>query len=478
MSAVLQPPPDPALAALHDAYARLRAGFEAERDPPYAARIDRLRRLEAMLSRLAAPMAEAVSADFGHRPAQVTRLADIMPVQLAIRHARHHLRGWMKPRRAATPLVYRPGRSFVMRQPLGVVGVVSPWNYPGLLALAPVIAALAAGNRVLVKPSEIGPRFAALLREHVAQAFSADEMRVITGDAEVGRALVALPLDHLLFTGSTTVGRQVALAAAANLTPVTLELGGKSPAIVSASADLALAAERIAAGKLLNAGQTCVAPDYALVPRARLDDFVAALRRAARRLYPRVAGNADYTSIASDRHFARLLALLDDARAQGAQVLPLHDEPLDAGGRRLAPAVVLGAGGRTRLMQEEIFGPILPLLPYDTVDEAIAHVNRGERPLALYWFGDDTAERDRVLRQTLAGGVTVNDTLFHFVIESLPCGGVGASGIGAYHGEWGFRRFSKETGVFVQGRFAGGWLLYPPYGKRFERVIDWVRRLG
>ncbi|MFO1327771.1 MAG: coniferyl aldehyde dehydrogenase [Rubrivivax sp.] len=478
MSAVLQPVDSESQRALRAAFDRLVAGFESERDPSHAVRIDRLRRLEAMLARMADPMVGAIAADFGCRPRQVTQLADIVPTQLAARHARRHLAGWMRTRRMPTGVVYRPGHSLLMRQPLGVVGIVSPWNYPGLLSLAPAIAALAAGNRVMIKPSEIGPRFSELLRDAVAKSFSADEMVVVTGDAELGRAFVALPFHHLLFTGSTAVGRQVALAAAANLTPVTLELGGKSPAILSAGCDLDSTATRLVAGKLLNAGQTCIAPDYALVPRARVDAFVAAMERAHARLYPRVAGNGDYTSIATERHYRRLLALLDEARQAGARVRSLHAEgPADAT-RQLPLHVVLDAPPQTRVMREEIFGPILPVLPYDRIDDAIDHVNAHDRPLALYWFGRDRSERERVLRQTLAGGVTINDTLWHITQEELPFGGVGASGMGAYHGEWGFRAFSKETGVFVQGPFSGGAMLYPPYGAVFERLLSFIRRLG
>ena len=479
MSAVLQAhPAAPAEPGLAAAFATLKAAFETERDPSHAVRIDRLRRLEAMVGRMAQPMVDAISADFGHRPAQVTQLADITPVLLAARHARRHLRSWMKTRRMPTSLIHRPGHNRLMRQPLGVIGIVSPWNFPGLLALAPVIAALAAGNRVMVKPSEIGPRFAELLHAQVAQSFSASEMIVVTGDADLGRAFVSLPFDHLLFTGSTAVGRQVALAAAANLTPVTLELGGKSPAILGASCDLDRSVLRLAAGKLLNSGQTCIAPDYVAVPRARLDDFIAAMRRAHARLHPSVASNPDVTSIATERHYRRLLALLDDARAQGATVLSLHAEGPSDATRKLPLHLVLDAPPRARVMQEEIFGPILPVLPYDHIDQVIAHVNAGDRPLALYWFGRDGAERDRVLRQTLAGGVTVNDTLWHIGQEELPFGGVGASGMGAYHGEWGFRSFSKETGVFHQSALSGIALLYPPYGRVFDRLSALIRRLG
>jgi coniferyl-aldehyde dehydrogenase len=287
-----------------------------------------------------------------------------------------------------------------------------------------------------------------------------------------------LPFHHLLFSGSTAVGRQVALAAAANLTPVTLELGGKSPAILGASCDMGRSVLRLAAGKLLNSGQTCIAPDYAAVPRDRLDDFVSAMRRAHARLHPTIANNPDVTSIATERHYRRLLALLDDARDKGAVVVCLHDEGPSDATRTMPLHLVLGAHEGMRVMQEEIFGPILPVLPYERIDEVIAYINRHDRPLALYWFGSDAAERERVLRQTLAGGVTVNDTLWHIGQESLPFGGVGASGMGAYHGEWGFRAFSKETGVFHQSALSGTSLLYPPYGAVFERLSALIRRIG
>jgi coniferyl-aldehyde dehydrogenase len=478
MNAVLQALPEPAVDTLRPVFERLRQGFESERDPSHAVRVDRLRRLEAMVVRMAPAMAQAISADFGHRPEQVTRLADIIPVQMAARHARKHLAGWMKTRRMPTALVHRPGHNRLMRQPLGVVGIVSPWNYPGFLALTPAIAALAAGNRVMIKPSEIGPRFSDLLRDEVAQSFSADEMVVVTGDAEVGRAFVRLPFHHLLFTGSTAVGRQVALAAAANLTPVTLELGGKSPAILGTGAELERSALRLVAGKLLNAGQTCIAPDYAFVPRARLDEVIAALRRAHAQLYPTVATNADYTSIATERHYQRLLTLLDDARAQGARVQSLHAEGPSDGTRKLPLHLVLDPTERMRVMQEELFGPILPVKTYDRIDDVIGYINAHDRPLALYWFGSDATEREHVLRQTLAGGVTVNDTLMHVSQEELPFGGVGASGMGAYHGEWGFRSFSKETGVFHQSPLSGIGMLYPPYGAVFERLTALIRRIG
>jgi coniferyl-aldehyde dehydrogenase len=381
----------------------------------------------------------------------------------------------MRTRRISTALAFQPGRCEIRPQPLGVVGVVAPWNYPYQLAIGPAIAAVAAGNRVMIKPSELTPRFASLLQDMVARAFAPEEMTVVTGDAELGKDFVALPFDHLIFTGSTAVGREVAKAAAANLTPVTLELGGKSPAILGADCDLARAADSLVIGKMLNAGQTCIAPDYALVPRAQLPAFADAMQRAVARRYPGLERNPDATSIVNERHFARLQHLLEDARVRGARVVPLADAQDAAGRRIMAPALVFEVTDRMEIMRQEIFGPLMPVLPYDSLDEAIAYVNARERPLALYWYGHDKAARDMVLGRTISGGVTVNDCMWHFGQEELPFGGVGASGMGAYHGEAGFRAFSKDKPVFHQSVLSGVPLLYPPYGRMFEFMAKVLR---
>ena len=453
-----------------------RRAFEVDRDPSLATRLDRLARVGAMTDEIAIDMAAAISADFGHRSTHVTELADVMVVRHAIDHARRRLPRWMKARRVATPLTLQPARSSVRPQPLGVVGVVSPWNYPYQLSMAPAISALAAGNRVMIKPSEATPRFAALLRHEVARRFAPDELVVVPGDSDLARAFVALPFDHLLFTGSTAVGREVAIAAARNLTPVTLELGGKSPAILAADCDLDEAVPRLMAGKLFNAGQTCIAPDYLLVHESLLDRLPDAMRRATRSLYPTIAG-PDYCSIAGPRHLARLLRLLDDARARGATVVALHAERETRDGR-LPPFAIFDVDERMAVMREEVFGPLLPVVTYRHVDEAIDHVNAHERPLALYWFGRDTVERDAVLARTLSGGVTVNDCLFHVAQEALPFGGVGASGHGRYHGEYGFRTFSHDKPVFVQSRWSGTGMMSPPYGRTFDRLARWMRWLA
>ncbi|MFC3326234.1 coniferyl aldehyde dehydrogenase [Mesorhizobium cantuariense] len=456
-----------------------RAAFEAQPFPDVSVRKDRLKRLLALTERHEADICAAIDADFGGRSAHETRLAELFVVRAGIRHALSHVRGWMRERRVATTMPFLPGRNRLIPQPLGVVGIVSPWNYPFQLAVAPVTAALAAGNRVLIKPSELTPAFSALLAKLVAEHFAPDELSVITGDADMGKAFVSMPFDHLLFTGSTSVGRQVAIAAAANLTPVTLELGGKSPAIFDPSCDLDAAVSSIAYGKLLNAGQTCIAPDYLLVPKGQAGTVAAKLATAIAKLYPTLRDNPDYTAIISERHHQRLRDMIAEARDAGADVTEINPagEELGAKSRKLLPTLVCNASSNLRLMREEIFGPVLPIVEYAGIDEAIAHVNRADRPLALYWFGRDSGNRQRILHETVAGGVTINDCMLHLVQENQPFGGVGASGMGAYHGEWGFRTFSKEKPVFLQSRLSAGAMLRPPYGKTFERLFSLLRHI-
>jgi coniferyl-aldehyde dehydrogenase len=469
-------PPPGELSALLRAQ---QAAFRADMSPSRAVREERLRRLSALLDTHSKAFAAAICDDFGTRSATEIRITETMVLQSSIRHAIRHLARWMKPRHVATALAYRPGRSMLLRQPLGVIGIISPWNYPLQLALAPLIGALAAGNRAMLKPSELTPLFSAALRTAVAGAFTPDEVCVITGDALVGKAFAALPFDHLVFTGSTAVGREVAQAAAKNLTPVTLELGGKSPAIIDASCDLDNVIDRLAWGKLINAGQTCIAPDYVLVPRRDVDRFVHALRASMTRLYPTFRANPDYTSIISERHLQRLRDLVDDAAARGARIIELEPSAvaIQRPGRQLAPTLLLNVDDGMRVMREEIFGPVLPIVPYDTLADALDYVNQRDRPLALYWFGTNRAARDRVLEGTIAGGVSINDTLLHIAQEGLPFGGVGPSGQGHYHGEFGFRQFSKEKPVFTQSRFSGAGIIRPPYKKSIGRVLGWLSHL-
>ncbi len=362
-------------------------------------------------------------------------------------------------------------------QPLGVIGIIAPWNYPLQLTLAPAIGALAAGNRVMIKPSELTPRFSALLKEVIAAKFDSTEMIVTRVEDEIAKAFAALPFDHLIFTGSTRIGRLVAEAAGRNLTPITLELGGKSPAIVDRSADIDQAAERIAYAKLLNAGQTCIAPDYAFVPDAEVQNFADKVEGHMRRMFGTDPANGNYTSIISDRHYARLEALAADAVAKGAKVIRAA-KPEDPAWKRLRkfpPTIVVGATADMTIMQEEIFGPLLPVMGYHDAKEPVAYINKHDRPLALYWFGKDDAAREEVLSRTVSGGVTVNDCLFHFTQINQPMGGVGASGTGAYHGEWSFRELSKLKPVFYRSPLNRLADLYPPYGSKIARLQKMLR---
>jgi coniferyl-aldehyde dehydrogenase len=454
---------------------RMQACARMDLSPSLALRRDRLERLARLIEAHAGKFAASIAADFGTRSAIEVRITETLILQSSLRHAMSQLGRWMAPRRVRTALAYRPGRSQIIRQPLGVVGIISPWNYPLQLGLGPLIGVLAAGNRALIKPSELTPRFSGELQAAVAASFASDEVAVVTGDVAVGKAFAGLPFDHLLFTGSTAVGREVARAAAQNLTPVTLELGGKSPAIIDASCDIPRSADRLAWGKLINAGQTCIAPDYILAPRKEVARVAEALQASMRRLYPTFRGNRDYTSIIDERHLRRLVDLVEDARVRGARIIEIDPDPAgEQRTRQMAPVLLLEVDDTMRVMQEEIFGPVLPIVPYDSLGEALDYVNRRERPLALYWFGRSSTARDRVLNGTIAGGVSINDTLLHIAQKDLPFGGVGASGQGHYHGEFGFLRFSKEKPVFIQSRFAGSTLVRPPYAPSLDRLLNWL----
>lgn len=448
-----------------------RAAFEAldgpATPPSLAERRDGLARLRAAIRARAEDLARAVDADFGGRPRVETMLAE---VGLALAHldwTSRRLGAWMRPARVALPPEYWPARARVERVPLGRVAILGPWNYPVQITLMPLVAALAGGNRVLLKPSEHAPRTADCLAGLLGDALPGS-VRVVQGGAEVARAVAELPLDGLFFTGSTETGRRVAAAAASNLVPLTLELGGKSPAILLPDADLPRAAESIMAGKLFSAGQTCVAPDYLLVPRARLDDVAAALRDATRRLYPDPAG-PDYAALLRQGSRERLLGLLEGHRA-----VPLM-EPMP-GAPKLGAWAVLDPDPSAPVMTEEIFGPILPVLPYDSVDEAVAFVTARPCPLALYAYGRDAAACEAVVARTRSGGAMINDCIVHVAAHTLPFNGAGASGMGAYHGEEGFRAFTRPRSVMVAPRWMPARLARPPYGPRVAQIVRLVLR--
>ncbi|MBU3032207.1 coniferyl aldehyde dehydrogenase [Paracoccus marinaquae] len=437
--------------------------------PTLAERRDRLDRLRQMLIANEDAFIAAISDDFCHRSPHESRLLDIVLTLNALRNARRNLRRWMRDDRRHVDLAFQPARARVRYEPLGVIGIISPWNYPLFLALGPLVDALAAGNRAMIKPSELTPRTSALLAEKIAASFDETEVTVITGDALVAAAFSRLPFDHLVFTGSTAVGRKVAEAAAPNLTPVTLELGGKSPVILCDDYPLQDAARSISFGKYLNAGQTCIAPDYALVPRAKVRDFGEAVIAEARRKYPSLAKNPDYTSIISPRHRARLTGAIDEARAGGATVLSLEDDGT-VEFRKIPPTVVIDAPADSLLLNEEIFGPILPIIGYDTLDEVAQYINSRDRPLALYAFGKDRRRLKGILDRSISGGVTLNGTMLHAAQEGMAFGGVGASGMGGYHGHDGFKRLSHARSVHRIGFINVFEKLGPPWGALAGRI--------
>jgi len=461
---------------LQQRLAQLRGAWQQHK-PDFQQRRDDLQRLRAAFKARVPAMAEAIAADFGHRSKHESVIADGMTVTGEIDHLLSHLRSWMRPERIGVGWRFWPARAQVRPLPVGVVGVISPWNYPVNLALVPLATAIAAGNHVMLKPSEHTPHSSAFLQSLLAEVFPADRVAVVQGDAGVASAFSALPFDHLVFTGSTAIGRKVMAAAAQHLTPLTLELGGKSPALVAADYPVDKAAARLATGKWFNAGQTCIAPDYVLIDAGRVDALVDALREQVRLRYGDFSDASDYSRIINEGQFQRLQGYVDDARARGLQVVPLAD--IDAARSRserlFPPTLILQPGDDATVMQDEIFGPILPIRSYRSLDEAIATVNGRDRPLALYPFSHDKATVEKIIGQTLAGGVTVNDTLLHFAINGLPFGGIGASGMGAYHGRAGFDAMSKRLPVLWQTRRAGSDLLKPPYS-RVARFIEMISR--
>jgi acyl-CoA reductase-like NAD-dependent aldehyde dehydrogenase len=464
--------------SLEAALARQRSVFAGDPYPNAAQRRIRLDHVIAAILARQDEIAAALDRDFGGRCLAEVRYSEILVSLQSLRHARRHLEQWMKSRRVPVGMALQRAKAWVMPQPVGVVGIVVPWNYPLFLTMGPLAGALAAGNRVMLKLPESTPLTSSLLARLFAEGFEPDLVTAIEGDAEMAKAFVRLPFDHLLFTGSTTIGRQVMHAAADNLTPVTLELGGKSPVILAPDADFSEAAGSIAYGKFLNAGQTCIAPDYALVPADRLEEFVPILRGQIERQYPGATENHDYTSIINEKQSNRLERYLEEAQAAGTRVISIHGKARP-GVRRIPPTLVIDPSDHLKLMQEEIFGPILPVKPYGRIEEAIRYINERPRPLALYLFTRSSTVIDQVLKRTVSGGVSINDTLLHIAVEDLPFGGVGPSGLGHYHGRAGFDTFSKLKPVFVRQGLAAGALLRPPYGRLHDRVmrllIRWSR---
>ncbi len=438
---------------LRELFDRQRAAFHSA-VPDYAKRLESLKSLEEVVLERQSEIVRAVNEDFGGRARQETLLLELAPLADLIRHAKRHLAKWMKPRKVRAGFNFFPAKAQIIYQPLGVVGIIGAWNYPVFLTLSPLIDAIAAGNHAMLKPSELAPRTAELLKNMIAAIF---------------------PEEYIL---STRVGKLIMRAASENLTPVTLELGGKSPVIVHPDFPLRTAVERILTGKLYNAGQTCLAPDYVFVHASQREGFAQLSRDVAQCLYPTWTKNSDYTRIINRSHYDRLTGYIEDAVARGARAIPLgnNTEGCNSENRVFAPVALLDVDDSMRVMQEEIFGPILPVMTYRNLDDALKYVNDHPRPLAFYYFDYDRDRAAEVLRSTVSGGVTVNDVIFHIAQNNLPFGGVGPSGMGHYHGEAGFHAFSKQKGVLIQSRFSMLSFLRPPYGRLTDRVIRFLLR--
>jgi aldehyde dehydrogenase (NAD+) len=459
-------------------FARLKANQAAIKRTTAAERCAKLERLRAAIVAREQAIRDAMFADFRKSATEVD-ITEVFPLLVELKETVKHLRRWMRPARVDTPMSLFGTHSAVRYEPRGVVLIIAPWNYPFQLAIAPLIAAVAAGNCVVVKPSELTAHTSKLLAELIGEVFSEDEVGVVEGDAAVTQQLLALPFDHFFFTGSTKVGRIVAEAAARHLASTTLELGGKSPAIVDDTADLPATARRLAWGKFVNAGQTCIAPDYVLVAESRAAPLVDALRAAIGELYGASEDDrkrsSDLCRIINARNFDRLRKLLDDTVRAGAKVE--IGGATDADQRYIAPTVLTGVTPDAAVMSEEIFGPILPILTYKSFAEVAPFITARDKPLALYVFSNDDARVDDLVASTTAGGTCINNTLLHFANQNLPFGGVGASGMGNYHGFYGFRAFSHERAVMRQGRLDVSRQIHPPYTSKVQKMLKWMTRL-
>ncbi|EKB17364.1 coniferyl aldehyde dehydrogenase [Aeromonas veronii] len=473
-AAQLQHTPEDILAiklSLPDQLARLKRASLAHPMPTLAERRAQLTKLKHALLAHKGQLCKALAADYGQRSHYDSLIADVLPCIMQINYTQKRLKRWMQPHRRHTGLLLAPAKVEVHFQPLGVVGIIVPWNFPVMLSLGPLITAIAAGNRAMLKLSEFTPHTNAVLRTMLTSVFDENEIAIIEGDAQMAAAFSSLPFDHLLFTGSTMVGKLVMAAAAPQLTPLTLELGGKSPCLIAPDMPVVTAVERMIFGKSLNAGQICVAPDYVLLPRSEVDNFIAVYRCHFSKLYPQGLNSADYGAIINDRQYQRLVSWLDEAEQAGAQLHPCGSPARDDQRRLLVPHLLTGVPSQCQVMQQEIFGPLLPLIPYDTLEEALSYIAERPRPLALYLMSFDPELQARVTRETHSGGMAINESLFQVAADDVPFGGIGASGMGHYHGHEGFLTFSKAKTVLTRGKFTTGSLIHPPYHSWIQKLM-------
>ena len=457
---------------MHEIFALQRKAYALMPMPAFELRKQQLRTLRALLLEHQEQFAAAINTDFSARSSDETMLAEIVPCIQNIDYTLNHLRGWMKPSRRSVGLHLQPARAKVVYQPMGIVGIIAPFNYPLILSIIPLVTALAAGNRAMLKLSELTPRTAELLRDMLSKGFTEEQVAVITGGIDVATAFSQIPFDHLLFTGSTAVGKHVMRAAAENLTPVTLELGGKSPALIADDIPLADIVDRLCFAKSLNAGQTCVAPDYILLPRAKLAEFVQRYKQAFNKMYPTLNHNPHYTSIINQQTYERLQAWLKDAENKGAKVECVSSEIISDGTFRMPLHLVTQVNDEMKIMQHELFGPILPVIPYDQLDDALRYINERPRPLSLYLFSYNLAIQHQVTHTTHAGSMCINDALIQLGVDDLPFGGIGASGMGQYHGHEGFLSMSNAKAIMSKGKINSTKFIYPPYGGFMQKWLS------
>lgn len=461
---------------LRHIFQQQQRAFQQNRYPQAKQRIDQLNRLQQALLANNDTLLTAINQDYKNRSLFESRFAEIFPSIESIKYAKRHLKKWMKPQHRAVSKWFLPAYARVLTQPLGVVGIIVPWNYPVYLAISPLTYALAAGNRIMIKISEFTPNTGIALQQIIEKYFPHDEIAIINGDIEVAKMFSSLPFNHLLFTGSTSVGKQVMRSASEHLTPVTLELGGKSPTIIGPDANIKKASNKIWLGKLLNAGQTCIAPDYVLIPTAKQSTFIEEAKFWVKKHYPNLINNPDYSCIINEKQMHRLNTLIADAIKKGAAVIPIAPENKNNNHseQKLQPSILVNITADMQVANEEIFGPILPIINYNNLDEAIAYINCRPNPLALYYFGHNKEDINKVIQNTLSGGVTINDTVLHAIQDTLPFGGVGASGMGQYHGREGFDTFSKKRSILYQRRVNLTTLFYPPYTKLTDKLLKWL----